>query len=203
MPYIKQENRLQFDKAAEEVANKAECAGDLNYAITVILHNYIKKKGLKYDTLNSVHGMLDCCNKELYRKITAPYEDSKAIENGDVNLIPEELNKASQVKPLIWTSCSKCKGIGFAEFSNPNGSKCKVICNDCLGYGELCNLDNLVITSKTVVDGKHFMSFIDKDGDTIWEEDFTEEGVLEKITLLYKESLYEERYFGKAPGLNT
>ncbi len=85
MPYIKQNDRSKFDSAAETIAKTAECAGDLNYAITIILHEYIKKKGLKYDTLNSVHGMMDACNKELYRRITGPYEDSCIARNGDAN----------------------------------------------------------------------------------------------------------------------
>lgn len=85
MPYIKQENRAQFDASAEDIAKKATCAGDLNYAITIILHEYIRKNGLKYDVLNSVHGMLDACSKELYRCVTGPYEDSCIVRNGDAN----------------------------------------------------------------------------------------------------------------------
>lgn len=94
MPYIKQENREQFNTSAWDIAVKADCAGDLNYAITVILQAYIKKKGLKYDVLNSVHGMLDCCNKELYRTITGPYEETCITRNGDVYILKEELLKA-------------------------------------------------------------------------------------------------------------
>jgi hypothetical protein len=94
MPYIKQENRSQFDFSARDIAAKADCAGDLNYAITVILQEYIKKKGLKYDTLNSVHGMLDCCNKELYRTVTAHYEDSCILKNGDVTVLTATVHDA-------------------------------------------------------------------------------------------------------------
>lgn len=95
MPYIKQENRSQFDDSARDIAKKATCAGDLNYAITVILQEYIKKNGLKYDVLNSVHGMMDACNKELYRTVTGPYEDSCIIRNGDVSILKELLNAAN------------------------------------------------------------------------------------------------------------
>ncbi len=100
MPYIKQENRPQFDAAAQDIAAKADCAGDLNYAITVILHNYIKKKGLKYDTLNSVHGMLDACSKELYRRITGPYEDSCSTRNGDVDIINDLIVAANAANAI-------------------------------------------------------------------------------------------------------
>lgn len=92
MPYIKQENRQKFDKAAKEVAQNAECAGDLNYAITVIIHSYLKKKGINYANINEVSGMLSCCNAEFYRRVAAPYEDVKVKENGDVGIIvPSDL----------------------------------------------------------------------------------------------------------------
>jgi hypothetical protein len=95
MPYIKQENRAQFDESAKDIAKKATCAGDLNYAITIMLHEYIKKNGLKYDVLNSVHGMMHCCNEELYRRVTGPYEDSCMIRNGDANLLFDSIVAAN------------------------------------------------------------------------------------------------------------
>lgn len=94
MPYIKKENRDKFDIPAKEIAEKADVAGDLNYAITVLIQSYIKKKGLNYANLNEVIGMLECCKIEFYRKIVSEYEDLKAISNGDVNLLEEEINKA-------------------------------------------------------------------------------------------------------------
>lgn len=101
MPYIKQDDRSKFDSAAKSIAANADCAGDLNYAITVILQTYIKKKGLKYDTLNSVHGMMNACNNELYRRVTAPYEDSCIVRNGDVDIINDLIVAAiaSNAKP--------------------------------------------------------------------------------------------------------
>jgi hypothetical protein len=87
MPYIKQADRGRFIDPAKDIATKAECAGDLNYAITAICHFYLKKKGIKYANVNEVIGMLDCCKMELYRKVGAPYEDVKIAENGDVGII--------------------------------------------------------------------------------------------------------------------
>jgi hypothetical protein len=89
MPYIKPENREPFIKAAKEIANQASNAGDLNFAITYILHSFLKKKGINYANLNEVHGMMDCCNKELYRRVTAVYEDSKIVSNTDVGVISQ------------------------------------------------------------------------------------------------------------------
>ena len=34
--------------------------------------------------LNAIIGALECAKLELYRRVAAPYEDDKIIENGDV-----------------------------------------------------------------------------------------------------------------------
>lgn len=87
MPYIKQQDREKFNSSAKDIADKASCAGDLNYALTVIIQSYIEKKGLNYANCNEIVGMLDCCKMEFYRKIVAPYEEKKINENGDVSII--------------------------------------------------------------------------------------------------------------------
>jgi len=89
MPYIKKEDRkvfndviLKFKKAIE--SKGSVCAGDMNYLFTVMIHAYIKEKGLCYENLNAMVGMLECCKLELTRKVISPYEDKKIRENGDV-----------------------------------------------------------------------------------------------------------------------
>ena len=90
MPYIKDKDRVKFQGPAIEIANLAECAGDLNYAITIIMHSYLKKKSLNYANLNELIGMMECCKLELYRKVASPYEDIKATENGDIGLLANQ-----------------------------------------------------------------------------------------------------------------
>ena len=89
MPYIKPDDRTKFDESAIKIGTTAECAGDLNYAITVIAHTYLKKKGIRYANMNEVVGALECAKLELYRAIAAPYENDKIAENGPVGLISE------------------------------------------------------------------------------------------------------------------
>lgn len=84
MPYIKPENRQQYDDAILDIASKIECAGDMNYVFTKIAQLYVKKKGLNYQHLNDVTGALENCKLEFYRRLTGPYEDTKVVENGDV-----------------------------------------------------------------------------------------------------------------------
>ena len=51
MPYIKQENR-------ERARTNPQCAGELNYAITMLIIEHIKKHGLSYQVINNVLGSL-------------------------------------------------------------------------------------------------------------------------------------------------
>lgn len=84
MPYIVPERRVLFDPHVEEMFKNVIVAGDLNYVITRLCHKFIDTNGLRYDTLNTVIGALECAKEELYRRKAAPYEDKKIAENGDV-----------------------------------------------------------------------------------------------------------------------
>ncbi len=55
--------------------------GELNYLISSIIHRAYKSK---YKDLNAAIGVLECVKQELYRRVIAPYEDTKILENGDV-----------------------------------------------------------------------------------------------------------------------
>jgi len=85
MPYIKKEQRTMIDVLLEEVRQYLEVPGQLNYAITKLCHEYIRSRGVSYTVLNEVHGALHCADAELYRSVTAPYEDKKIAENGPVS----------------------------------------------------------------------------------------------------------------------
>ena len=92
MPYIKQEDRLPKIGNIVDLASKCETVGELNYAITKLLHTWMEnqvssngnKYGARYATHNAVIGVLECAKLELYRTLTAPYEDKVRVENGDV-----------------------------------------------------------------------------------------------------------------------
>jgi hypothetical protein len=63
-----------------------DCAGSLNYAITVLIQRYLKRKGKNYQNMNDILGALDGAGKEFYRRVVSPYEDTKIDDpnNGDV-----------------------------------------------------------------------------------------------------------------------
>jgi hypothetical protein len=95
MPYIKQKDRERFLIKPKEISNPyldvlgytgMQCGnpGDLNYAITTICHAYLQNNGENYQHYNDIIGALEGVKLELYRRHTAPYEDLKIAENGDV-----------------------------------------------------------------------------------------------------------------------
>jgi hypothetical protein len=83
MPYIPKRARdSAWQSAAED--GLIQNAGHFNYVITRLIHDYINVHGLKYETINSIIGVLECAKLELYRRVASPYEDMKRAKNGDV-----------------------------------------------------------------------------------------------------------------------
>jgi hypothetical protein len=87
MPYIKMEDRPKYEKTLKELIGILKSQpvesidGELNYIITRILK---ESYPLRYFNLNRAVGVLECCKLEFYRRVAAPYEDTKIEQNGDV-----------------------------------------------------------------------------------------------------------------------
>lgn len=58
--------------------------GELNYAITMLVIEYLQREGLSYKTCNDIVGAMESAKMEFYRRVVSPYENQKAFENGDV-----------------------------------------------------------------------------------------------------------------------
>jgi len=84
MPYVKQNDRKRIDPFVEELFEKLTTKGDMNYAMTRLLHLYIQREGKRYKNLNDAIGVVECVKQEFYRKIVVPYEEEKIAENGDI-----------------------------------------------------------------------------------------------------------------------
>ena len=80
MPYVSEERKGDLNWGDELPDN----AGDMNYMITKLCDEYLQRKGLKYEHLNAIIGVLECAKLEMYRRLAAPYENQKILENGDV-----------------------------------------------------------------------------------------------------------------------
>jgi hypothetical protein len=85
MPYIKQENRNQFNSLMKELNNtKINSPGELNYLFTMVLQQYMVDRPISYQTFNDILGALEGAKLELYRSLVSKYEDLKKDEHGDV-----------------------------------------------------------------------------------------------------------------------
>jgi hypothetical protein len=85
MPYIETDRREKFRDLAVELGMEAVTVGELNYAISKILHTYLEHEQKTYAQYNAVIGVLECAKLELYRQLAAPYEDEKKDLNGPVS----------------------------------------------------------------------------------------------------------------------
>ena len=77
MPYVAQEIRSELWERAPKTA------GELNYILTGACQDYFSNNGANYQAINDVIGALEGCKLEFYRRLVAPYEDTKIEQNGD------------------------------------------------------------------------------------------------------------------------
>ena len=84
MPYIKQEDRFKMEDRIKRLSERIENEGELNFVITKLCHIMMEKWGKRYKNHNQVLGVLIGVLLEFYRTQTAPYEDIKRTENGDI-----------------------------------------------------------------------------------------------------------------------
>jgi len=88
MPYIKQELRHKLENSiistARSLSNLEWKKGNVNFAISTILKLWIQEKGISYDILSDITGVLNDVKTEFERKVVAPYEDNKEKENGEI-----------------------------------------------------------------------------------------------------------------------
>jgi len=87
MPYITQEDRPQYDEVLKELIGLLKekppesVDGHLNYVVTRVIKEVYP---LRYYHINKAMGVLECIQHEFYRRVAAPYEDTKIEQNGDV-----------------------------------------------------------------------------------------------------------------------
>ena len=87
LPYILMEDRPKYEESLsalisilkEQPVERVD--GELNYIITRILKEVYP---LRYFNINRAMGVMECCKLEYYRRVAAPYEDTKIEQNGDV-----------------------------------------------------------------------------------------------------------------------
>jgi hypothetical protein len=88
MPYIIPARRSEINPTFDHdqffrYELRAKTAGELNYQFTELLIDYFKRNS-NYQGINDIIGALEGAKLEFYRRIVAPYEDKKILENGDI-----------------------------------------------------------------------------------------------------------------------
>ena len=105
MPYIPQDRRDKLDCHLPSVAWEIDidAVGELNYAITRLVDEFLDDgkrttpaDGPGYAAYNAAIGVLECAKLELYRRLVAPYEDTKRLENGDVFHYTEDTKERNE-----------------------------------------------------------------------------------------------------------
>ena len=81
MPYIKDEDRKWLDPMLKQYAKSG---GELNFQFTMLAITYFQINGGNYQAINDVLGALEGAKLEFYRRLAAPYEETKIEQNGDV-----------------------------------------------------------------------------------------------------------------------
>ncbi len=89
MPYIARKDRPQYQEIINELASRVPKdrmarPGHINYIVSLLIEKVYGKE-LRYADHNEVVGVLNCIALEFYRKKTAPYEDIKIKEEGDLS----------------------------------------------------------------------------------------------------------------------
>lgn len=82
MPYIKQERRGHLSAWP---GYQPQDSGELNYIITTMLIGHWENTLTpNYQRINDIIGAIEGAKAEFQRRVVAPYEDIKILENGDL-----------------------------------------------------------------------------------------------------------------------
>lgn len=86
MPYITKSRRVALRKhSLTQLPNVINGPGDLNFIISTLANGMVQNLPKKtYADLSAIRGAISDAAEEFYRRVMAPYEDQKIIENGDV-----------------------------------------------------------------------------------------------------------------------
>ena len=95
MPYIKDKDRKRLQPGIDLLTDEIRTVGELNYTVTRLALRFLNHLGVNYSNISNVIGTLTLIPAEISRRIVHPYEDTKIVQNGDVEEF-EESPYASQ-----------------------------------------------------------------------------------------------------------
>lgn len=83
MPYIAKNERKFFDEHLEKLIELIDEPGHLCYCIYFLMKR-ICEENPRFAIMSTLISELECAKLEFYRRVVAPYEDTKIIKNGDI-----------------------------------------------------------------------------------------------------------------------
>ncbi len=83
MPYIPRNEQDVINRRINTLG-VVTTPGQLNYAINILLFQYLAGEPTTYQRLNEIIGALECAKLEFTRRLVVPYEDLKRDQNGDI-----------------------------------------------------------------------------------------------------------------------
>ena len=81
MPYVEAKQRTRL---LNNFPGAPETPGELNFMLSYICREYMRKKQRRYSTFNDIIGALDAAKLEFYRRVVGPYENKAIKRNGDI-----------------------------------------------------------------------------------------------------------------------
>ena len=86
MPYIKKEDRKDFDTRIKGLAGIIHNKGELNYVISELVGQWIiENNQYSYTGISNAIGAVHDAELELNRRILVPYEMGKILDNEDLD----------------------------------------------------------------------------------------------------------------------
>ena len=109
MPYITSEDRKLYDSRIDDLTfaleEQGHTSGHVTYVLYMIVARWFKAEP-SYNTIAKIRGCLIGTLAEFDRRVAAPYEDQKIIENGDVDLEYDHLGAWEQEEERCCVHCS-------------------------------------------------------------------------------------------------
>jgi len=85
MPYIKSEERFDYDRVLNQLKN-IKTKGDLEYCIFKLMKIFMSTREFRYSTLHEVVYAVMHCADEYRRRYLDKREDEARTENGDIEI---------------------------------------------------------------------------------------------------------------------
>ena len=103
MPYIKPIDRPDIDSPVSILSIHLKTWGELNYAITQVVHNFVLDKedfhgeDINYEMLAMAAMTFEMAKAEFIRTVVNPYEQKKREENGHISDLDCGFNMENEV----------------------------------------------------------------------------------------------------------